>query len=299
MTTAEKILSLIEKSASDFNDQIPGLQKQLYKDLVKEVQKLQTREGNILSNVENLKLIGTIRNKLEKIILNEDYLKNVGNYVQAFDAVTALQIQYFQEFNNKFRPKKTLKIVQDLAIEATLNSLTEAGINVNVLEPVKELLKANIIGGGNISDLMEGLRKRIVSDGNDLGALERYTKQITTDALNQYSAQYHNTVSEDLGLEWYRYIGSLITTSREFCIYLTKKEWVHKSELPEIVKGNIDGHKCQLNKKTGLPLGMISETNEGNFMIFRAGYQCGHQFFGVPTVSVPSSIVNSLPHKHQ
>jgi len=294
MTTAEKILSLIDKSASDFNKAIPGLQKDLYKDLVKELQKLQTNEGNILSNVDNLKLIGSIRNKLEKIILSDDYIKNVSEYVKAFDAITGLQNQYFQEFNNKFRPKKTLKIIQELAVDSTLNSLTEAGINANVLEPVAELLRANITGGGNIADLMEGLRKKIVTDGNDLGGLERYTKQITTDALNQYSAQYHNTVSEDLGLEWYRYIGSNLTTTREFCEFLTKKEWVHKSELPRIIKGKIDGHQCNINKKSGLPLGMIPETNESNFITYRGGFNCGHQFFAVPTISVPVQVLERL-----
>ncbi len=294
MTVAEKILKVIQLSVDDFNGAIPDLQKELYNDLVKELKKLETKGDNILSNVSNLKLIGSIRNKLEKIILNENYLKNVAGYVQAFDQITALQISYFKEFNNKFRPSKTLKIIQELSVDSTLNSLTEAGINANVLEPVNELLRTNITTGGNFPDLLEALRKRMVSDGKDLGSLERYTKQITTDSLNQYSANYNKTVSEDLGLEWYRYIGSNLTTTREFCEELTKKEWVHKSELAAIIKGKIDGHQCAIYKKTGLPYGMIPETNESNFSVYRGGYSCGHQFFAVPNSAVPEKIKNDL-----
>ena len=47
------------------------------------------------------------------------------------------------------------------------------------------------------------------------GAMARYTKQITTDALNQYGAQYLNAVTNDLGPRLVSaYLGALIDTSR-------------------------------------------------------------------------------------
>ncbi len=293
MTVAEQILKLIQSSIDDFNAGIPGIQKKLYSDLVKELQKLETREGNILSNVNNLKLIGSIRNKLEKIILNDQYIKQVENYIKAFDLVTALQIEYFQQFNKKFYPAKTLKIVREISIEATLNSLTEAGINANVLDPVHDLLRVNITSGGNYPDLLGSLQDKIMGNEKELGGLLKYSKQITTDALNQYSANYHKTVAEDLGLEWYRYVGSNLTTTREFCEFLTKKDYVHKSELPAIIEGLIDGHQCAIYKKTGLPYGMVPGTNVSNFQTFRGGFNCGHQAFAVPTSAVPAEKISS------
>ncbi len=295
MTIAEQIIKLIESSIDDFNAGIPEIQKQLYSDLVKELQKLSTKEGKILADVANLKLIGNIRNKLEKIILNEQYIKQVENYVKAFDLVTALQVEYFKDFNTNFRPAKTLAIIRQTSIEATLNSLTESGINANVLDPVHDLLRVHITSGGNYPDLLGDLQNRIMGNEKELGGLMKYSKQITTDALNQYSANYQKTVAEDLGLEWFRYVGSNLTTTRQFCEWLTKKEYFHISELPEIIRGRIDGHTCAIYKKTGLPYGMNPVTNVSNFQTLRGGFNCGHQAFAVPTIAVPAALLAELP----
>jgi hypothetical protein len=134
------------------------------------------------------------------------------------------------------------------------------------------------------------VRNHILTNDTGEGSLMRYTKQITTDAINQYSAQYHTLIAQDLQFNWGRYVGSNITTSREFCILLTKKQWVHKSELPLIIIGHIDGHDCKLSRTTGLPLGMIQDTNISNFQVLRGGYNCGHQFFWVPDSAVPESV---------
>jgi hypothetical protein len=291
MKIANDIIKFIQQSIDSFNGSIPGIQKSMYKELVKELKNLDTKNGKILSTVNNLRLILSIKNKLQKIIINTDYIKEVESYIKAFDEVTKLQIKYFADFSKNFSPSKTLKILKEMSIDSTLNSLTEAGIDDNVIEPINELLRINITSGGDFQDLLDSLRIRVItSDVTGLGNLEAYTKQITTDALNQYSANYQKTVSEDLKLEWYRYTGSLLTTSREFCIKLVEKDFVHKSELPTIIKGNIDGHQCHISKSTGLPDGMIKGTNESNFPVYRAGYNCGHQFFAVPEITVPTNI---------
>ena len=54
------------------------------------------------------------------------------------------------------------------------------------------------------------------------GALVKYTKLLTTDAIHQYVATVNEVVSADLGYEWYRYVGSNIKTTRTFCKALTQ-----------------------------------------------------------------------------
>jgi hypothetical protein len=93
--------------------------------------------------------------------------------------------------------------------------------------------------------------------------------------------------------EWYMYVGSNLTTTREFCKRLTKKKYIHKSEIPTILSGDIDGHKCTINKKTGLPAGLIEGTTPENFEILRGGWNCGHSLIPVSTEAIPESIRNN------
>jgi hypothetical protein len=97
-----------------------------------------------------------------------------------------------------------------------------------------------------------------------------------------------------LNVEWYVYRGTNLTTTREFCELLTKKEYVHKSEIPELLKGHIDGHQCRIYDKTGLPYGMKEGTNADNFIVNRGGWNCGHQLIPVRTEAVPEAIRNRV-----
>ena len=140
------------------------------------------------------------------------------------------------------------------------------------------------------NDLVEGLRTELLTSDKSAGLLSRYAQVYVTDALSQFSGQQMNLVSVGLNSQWYRYVGSNKDTTREFCEYLTKKEFIHKSELPKIIRGQIDGHRCILNKKTGLPLGMMDNTTVDNLVINRGGHNCQHALIPINETSVPLAI---------
>lgn len=292
--SVKAILSTIDDAISNFQSSIPGVQKMVYDELQPVLKQLQVKNGRLLNNVENLKLIGTLKMKLQKVIVNAQYKESVKEFLDSYNQVANLNIEYFKQFNDKYKPNKTLPYIRDLAIDSTVNDLLDQGLNVGVIAPIQEILKANITTGGDYSKFQEQIRNHILTNDTGEGSLERYTKQITTDAIHQYNAQYQETIAQDLQFNWGRYVGSNLTTTRQFCALLTKKQWVHKSELPEVVKGHIDDENCKLSKSTGLPLGMIAETNADNFKVRRGGYNCGHQFFWVPDVSVPDDVKNNI-----
>jgi len=93
-----------------------------------------------------------------------------------------------------------------------------------------------------------------------------------------------------LGLVWYQYVGSLITTSREFCIHLVGKRYVHESEITGIINGKIDGEKVSL-------AGLIPDTTKDNFPILRGGYNCRHQMLAVSEATVPKKVRIELYEK--
>lgn len=284
------ILKTIDEAIEKFQKGVPGIQKNIFEELQIITKGLDVKNGSILNNVENLKAILAIRNKLEKIIISPEYKDAVKSFIDSFNAVGALNIDYFKQFNKKFTPKKTLPLIKQIAVENTINDLVGRGMAASVIDPIHKILTQNITTGGSYAKFQDILRNHIISNDTGEGSLERYTKQISTDAIHQFSRQYHETIAQDLQFNWGQYVGSNLTTSREFCIYLTKKRWVHKSELADIIKGHIDGHSCKLSKTTGLPLGMIPGTNTSNFSVLVGGYTCGHHFYMAPDSSVPDGV---------
>lgn len=287
----KQILTTVDDAIANFNGSIPALQKQMLDDITLLVKDLDiTDSGTIKNSVSNLRVIGKIKVKLENIILSDGYIKQVEEFTTAFKEVADLQNKYFNAIEKTFTPTKLLDEIQKQSIGATIESLTQAGISANVTEYIQEILRTNITTGGSYNSLLSQLRNAMLSNSTGLGALERYTQQITTDSLNQYSRQYMAAVSDDLGLEWFMYVGSNLTTTREFCDKLTKKKYYHKSELPEILKGNIDGTQVKINPKTKLWYGAIPGTDVNNFKVNSGGYQCGHHPFPVAAAAVPADL---------
>lgn len=290
-----QLVKTIDDAITKFHQSIPGIQDQMLNDVQLLVKDLDVyADGSIKNSVKNLQIIGRIKSKLQDIVLNDNYLQEVADFTKAFDEVKVLQNKYFNSVSDEFTPFKLLDEIQKQSINSTIVSLTEAGISSNVTEYIQDILRTNITTGGNYQQLSNQLRDAIITNDKGQGALERYTRQITTDSLNQYSAQYIHAVADDLGFDWFMYIGSNLATTRTFCDALTKKKYVHRSEIPEIVKGFIDGKQIPIYKKTGLPAGMVDGTNANNFFIYRGGYNCGHQFVPVPKAVVPLSISSRI-----
>lgn len=287
------ILDHIDRSINDFSKTIPGIQEDVAKELLDQIKQLETSQGRVLNSVQNLKLIGQIKARLERLIVSNGYKESVKQFITAFDLVESLQNSYFSLFNAQYKPSRTLPIIKSLAIDSTINGLIGQGLGSAVVDKIGEMLTSSTTTGGSYASLTQQLVNSVKGTSEQEGLLARHSRTITTDAINQYAAQYQSTVAADLGLNWLRYVGSNITTTREFCERLTAKEWVHKSELPTVIHGKIDGVQCKLGKQ-GLPLGMIPGTDASNFQVRRGGYNCGHQAFWVPDSAVPDDVKRQL-----
>lgn len=297
MPTQQEFLKTINGAIDNFQAAIPAVQKLIYEKLEPLIKELETRNGKLVNNLHNLKLIGQIKNALQKIVVSPDYKNAVNTFIDSFQEISDMQAQYFSQFVAKYKPAKVLPLIKELAVETTINDLIGQGMKASVVDPITDIITQNITTGGRYADFNQQLRNEILNNGAGDGSMLRYTRQITTDAINQYAAQNAAAIAQDLDFEWMEYVGSLINTSREFCVHLVEKRWIHKSELPGIIKGMIDGHQCKLSKRTKLPLGMIPDTTPENFNIRRGGYLCGHQAFWVPDTAVPLELRLKFPRK--
>lgn len=286
-TKYNDIIKRIDAAVSKFNKNIPAAQRSMFDAIMEEVAKLDTANGNIKATVANIKRIAAIKAKLNRLILTDEYKAEVKDFTKAFNDVTRLHNEYWRGVERTFKPRPLLKAVRRLAIQTTVEALTESGLDANVGEPIAKILKDNITTGGSIKDLTGALRESLLNTETP-GTLERYSKTITQTSINTYSAEVTNIISSDLGLTWFLYSNSTLTTSREFCLAMRRPEnrYFHISMVPSLLRAeglffsdpeSGEERPVRINPKTDLPFGFLPNTNVANFLIVRAGYNCGHQ----------------------
>lgn len=293
----------IAESLERFNGRMPKVEQDLYAKILDISSELKTdKNGRIKANVNNVRLIGKIKQEITNTIFDSQYSKELDKLIETYDKVANIQNKYFTSVVSKFTAPKVLEEIRKQSIENVLDSLNKEAIGVNISNPVRSILTQAVTTGGNRKDFTEQVRAFLTESDGGKGALTRYATQITTDSLNQYSAQYNAMASDDLGFSWFVYSGSLRKTSRPFCVELIKAsrsggclEYIHKSQIDELLTGVICGKSVPLYDKTDLPQGMIEGTNASNFKILRGGYNCNHQLTGVPTAIVPKKYRDKFP----
>lgn len=284
---------MIDKALAQFDKKVPGLQAKLYKEMQAQIKRLDLKGDKVAVTVKNLSILNSIKKKLDSLIVNKDYLGEVKVFAKTFNEVFKLQGEYWKKTEETFKPRPLLKAIRNQAITDTVQSLTTSGIGPNISDNIVGILRQNITTGGSYADLAEQLRESIVTTPESPGLLEKYTKQVTSDAINQFNRQYTQVVSSDLGYEWYRYMNTDITTTRCFCDAMTDKDFFHITEVPKLLKGQglrCKGEPVKIYPKTELPYGMIPGTNAENFFVRAGGYNCRHSIQPVAARQVPAAI---------
>lgn len=290
--SANELVELIDERIGKFVSTLPELSQSAFKDIQGLLKQLKLdSSGNIKISVENLRLINKIKSRVENSILTDAYYQNISEIKESFADITTLQTDYFSKAFDAFDRPKVIAELQKVSINSTVESLSESAINENVIGGVGEILERNITSGSSFLDLNKQLTDFMVGSDKIDPKLMSYSRQIMTDSLSQYTANYQKVVTDDLGLKWYQYVGSLTAnTSRPLCVALVEKRWVHETEIGDASRGIVDG------KNVGKE-GMIPNTTKSNFQVFRGGYNCNHLLVPVAEEAVPKEVRISLYKK--
>lgn len=287
----QSITDEADQAIAKFNSNTDQIQKSVYDRILRVVKDLKLTGGKLAKTGENVRAISKLKADILSAIQTDQYVAQVADFAKAFNTVTKLQNQYFSALVKDFKPAAVLKDIRNDAVDLAVESLTDTGLEENLVKPVQDLIRTSVNSGGSYADLSDQIKNYILGESKVDGALVKYAGQITTDSINNYSATYHDLVSEDLGLEWFMFTGSMLTTSRPMCVAMNDIKFFHVSQIPELLKGIVNGVQTPVNKKTGLPNGFRANTTVSNYMQVRNGYRCGHQFVRVTESVVPPSIV--------
>ena len=297
--TYHNVLSIIDNESEQFDSVITKTEKAMLSAAVNAIKKLDVdASGNIRTTTANIKLLATIRTKLATVASNKEFMGGVKSVANAMDKLYKAQVEYY----SKAFPQKTLgenakkkhQALQQIAISNVASGLSQSALTASVVEPLNKMLLRAVTSGAKYADLIDEFHKQLESSDDSTSALAKYAKTYATTAMTQLAGENNRLFTDDLGAEWFQYVGSVIETSRQFCELLTEKEYIHKSEIKDILNGYIEidekVHECEMNPKTGLPKGLIEGTTEQNFQVNVGGWNCRHQLIPISELMVPEHI---------
>ena len=142
-TPYSDITKRIKQALSKFDKAIPGLQGKVYAEMLEQVKRLDIRDGRIAVTVKNLSILNSIKGKLNRIILNDEYRGEIKDFAKAFNDVYKLQAEYWRGIESTFKPRPLLKAIRNQSITDVVKGLTD-GIGANVSDALINILRTNI-----------------------------------------------------------------------------------------------------------------------------------------------------------
>ena len=273
---AEGIENLIISANDTFAARVAGVEAQLYDDLTTVLKFLEVdSEGYIKQNAGNRSILRAGQKQFDDTINNSPYQNAVEAHVSVIPKVDALNEAYFETVSSAFKPNRQfIANLQANTIETINQYVLQDGIAAQVKIPLNEILSQNVNSGGQFSGMLRQVRTFVEGQPEADGRLVSYSRQILKDTLFQYSRSYQQSVTADLGLQWYLYAGGFMDKSRPFCIDHAGQYW-HQKEIEGWAKQSWQGKN---------PL-----TTESSIFTYVGGFNCVHELIPVSDFIVPAA----------
>lgn len=272
---ADSIEGLIVAANETYAAQLIKVQGKVYDDLVTILKYIEADEGGyIKQNAGNRAILRAAQNQFDKTIQGSIYQSALESHLAVIPVIDDLNTAYFESISSAFKPNRVfIQQLQTQTIESVNQLVLQDGLAAQVKIPLNQILSQNVNTGGSFSGMLEQVRTFVKGDSSLDGRLLSYSRGIVKDSLFQYARAYQNSVTVDLKLEWFRYVGGLIDTSRPFCRdrnggFFIQKEVESWASLEWAGKNNL--------------------TTESSIFVFCGGYNCNHQLIPVSEAIVPA-----------
>lgn len=274
-TIADKIDGLIGASNDAFIKEIGAVEEALYKNLITVLKGIEIdKEGYITQSAGNRRILGEAISAIDESFGDSSsYHQAVTDHIQVIPQIDRLNEVYFDTISPGFQPNRVfIKNLQKNIISNLETNLLNDGLQVSIKNPLVDILNRNVSVGGSYSGFLQEVRGFILGESDREAKLLKYSRTYLTDALFQYSRAYQESVTNDLGLDWYNYNGGLIKDSREFCRDRAGG-YFHRKEIESWVSLDWQGKN--------------PATTKSSIFVFVAGFNCRHSLIPVHISIVP------------
>jgi hypothetical protein len=271
---AIQIEAAIKEAVEELNVVIEKAQNSIYKYALQQLKELDVDpDGYVRQSAANRKIIRGVNKVFDEGITQSGYVNGLNKFIKTINVLDQINDGYFKGIGDAFTADSSLiKALQKQTITNIENLLLNNGLEAQIRDPLVNTLFQNVTSGGSYSGMVDQLKIYVKGTTETDGKLLRYTKQITTDALNNYARSYQSGIGSALGLEFYQYVGGLMSESREFCRDRVN-DYFHYKEIESWANLSWQGKRI--------------DTTESSIFIYAGGWNCQHQIIPVSTVVVP------------
>lgn len=243
--------------------------------------------GNIIQSDANVKKIGQVGDSLNKLIAGSEYQEAVKTFIESIDEGVKLTDKIAKKFQAAYEPtsaqRALLKLTQTNAIDAFIGT----GLRNNVVQPFIEQLTANVAARAPLAQMINSLETIVVGNGKLEGRLLGQIKTTAITAQAVADRSYSAVVSDTLQIEYFKYIGGEIPTSRDFCKH-REGEIFHTKEIE--AWGNGQNSAGSDDIIDGSWAGKIEGTDSKSIFTFLGGWNCRHYLAPMDASMVPDTV---------
>lgn len=278
----ENKINLIANSVDGFKKSVEKSQDEILKKMLSALRKLASKEGKLVTDETNAKVLARLEKEIFEIIINSEYKDSVQRHLLDFDKIEELTKNIVESVNDIKIKDLGLNESKRRAIkELSDNLLGNKELKINVVNRFRRIMYRGIELGSTYQDVEFELNKFVKGDKKNRGHLERYVSQIANDALMQWEGTINQKVVDEYELNAFRYVGSLKKTSRINCVEMVNCSGKlakfcisgeSRSFFIEDIQKIIDASK----KRPGWD----PSTTVSNYFVKRGGFNCRH--FAIP-----------------
>lgn len=252
-------------------------QRQLYQLISDTLENMEVdSDGRIRLNNRNIEAADRIIRLLKNGLSQTNFSNAMTEFLSKFDKSVELNQRYGRQFERGYTVNplqiELIKRSKLLAVDLLANEGYKTRIDQTVRIPLFSAIQA----GANLRETVRDIKKVVQGDKDADGRVLANVKTYANTTFATADRSLANSVAQEVGAQWYRYVGGEIDTTRSFCDERNGK-YYHKEEIRLWAEKEWDGQ--------------ILGTNSDNIFVLAGGWNCRHSIMAVPIFSVPNDVV--------
>jgi hypothetical protein len=245
-------------------------------------------DGNILQTDDNIKRIGAIGERLNKLLAGAEYQDAVKSFLNGIDEGIQLTNDIAKKFDQSFEPTSAQKALLQLTKANAIDAFIGSGLRNRVTLPFLEQLTSNVAARAPLREAVKSLETVLLGTDKADGRLLANIKTTATTAQAISDRAYSVVVAEKLDIQFFRYAGGEIPTTRPFCQHREGAVF-HRGEIEAWGNGQNSGGMNDI--KGGTWAGEIDGTDSKSIFTFLGGWNCRHVLIPLELKRVPPEVI--------
>lgn len=276
MNPAQKLarqkLTALERVPEAFKSSLAAVNRSIFQRMEVLIDQLDTVGGNIALTDANLQLATQVAELVGQIATTPEYVEALQAFASSFDQQATITEAYMKEVFGRLPEIGSREQIINASRLAALEQLTGSALIQELGAPLQQQILASVQSGATKKEVTKFVKEFLEGGLNGKEArLSAYAGTIVDTTFSVFDRTYTQIISKDLDVKYYRYAGTIIKTTREFCI-----ERAGKYFTTDEVKawGALEW------------AGQIAGTDENTIFAYCGGWNCRHSI--LPVAEIPN-----------